>query len=234
MMQAWLGEWLQLIAIASLAGILNLIVAAEKFSRKVRSPFFTPWTSPGLWWWVLLQLSLPTIFFWLLFGSTVKLPVTSDLVTKAITFGLAFTPFVNANIDLGFAGLPLSDFYFWLTWLAYGQISASQQGKLTDFKADLREELSRNGSRLDAGLKYLKDYYQGDPSLRIEEERKLLEQIETARSQNSQEEKIDGIVRLILGVRAQHYPGVLKRFGCNEVIQQYFPEKTSKPNPSTP
>lgn len=233
MMQAWLGEWLPLIAVASLAGILNLIVAAEKFNRKFRSPFFTPWTSPGLWW-VLLQLSLPTAFFWLLFGSTVKLPVTPDLVTKAITFGLGFTPFVNANIDLGFAGLPLSDFYFWLTWLAYGQISASQQGKLTDFKADLREALGRNSSRLDAGLKYLKDYYQGDPSLRLEEERKLLEQIETARSQNSQEEKIDGIVRLILEVRAQDYPRVLRRFGCDEVIQLYFTKKTSKPNLPTP
>jgi hypothetical protein len=233
-MPAWVGEWLPLIAVAGLAGIFNLIVASEKFNRKFRSPFFTPWTSIGLWWWVLIQLSLPTIFFWLLFGSAVKLSVTPDLVTKAITFGLGFTPFVNANIDLGFAGVPLGDFYFALTQLAYRQIAASQVGRLADFKTDLRNELSQHASQLELGLNHLKGYFEGDPSLRIEEERKLLERFETARSQTAIEKQIDATVSLILEVRSRDYPRILQRFGCNTVLQTYFPKKAPRSNMPKP
>ena len=181
-MPAWVPEWLPLIAVAGLAGLFNLLVASEKFNHKFRSPFFKPWTSLGLWWWILIQLSLPTACFWLLFGSSLKLPITADLITKAITVGLGFTPFVNANIDLGFAGLPLGEFYFALTQLAYRQVSANQRGTLANFKSDLQQELSQNTSQLETALDYLKNYFEGDPSLRIEEERDFLKRIEATRT----------------------------------------------------
>lgn len=112
--------------------------------------------------------------------------------------------------------------------LAYGQISASQRGKLTDFKADLRDELTQNSSRLDSGLNYLKDYFKGDPSLRIEQERQLLEKIETAKNSMPLHEKVDTVATLILEVRTQDYPRVLRRFGCDGIMKAYFPQKISK------
>jgi hypothetical protein len=106
------GDW-RLVVVLGAAGIFNLIVAAEKFNRKLQSPFFTPWLSLGLWWWLVLQIGLPIAFFWLLFGSSIQPPIVSekfpDLLTKAITVGLGFASFVNANIDLGFAGVPLNE-----------------------------------------------------------------------------------------------------------------------------
>ncbi len=115
-MPAGAGESLKFLVLVVLPGIFNLIVAYEKFNRKCRSPFFTPWSSSGFWLWALLQVSLPGICFWLLYGATIKSPINLswDLVTKAITVGLGFTAFVNANIDLGFVGVAVGDVYFWL------------------------------------------------------------------------------------------------------------------------
>lgn len=233
------SQWWILAIIAGLAGLFNLIVASEKFNRKFRSPFFTPWSSLGLWWWILLQLCLPTVFFWLLFGSAIQQPIAPekfpDLVTKAITFGLGFTPFVNANIDLGFAGLPLGEFYFVLTQLAYRQIEAGQRGRLAAFQTDLQQELSQNPNQLEAGLNYLKNYLKDDTSRKLEEERELLKQIEAAQAQTSQKEKIDAIVSLLREVRAKDYFDALKRFGCGDsFLQQYFPKQLSKSKPPNP
>ncbi|KAM3092174.1 hypothetical protein ACKFKG_23025 [Phormidesmis sp. 146-35] len=231
-MQTSLGEWLPLVAVAGLAGLFNLIVAYEKFNRKCRSPFFSPWLSLGLWWWVLLQVSLPTLFFWLLFGSSIKPPVTPDLVTKAITFGIAFTPFVNANIDLGFAGVPLGEFYFLLTQPAYSQMASAQAGKLAEFISDLETELNRQATiQLEAGFTYLKNLFRSDFALKYKEveQQKLLERVKAARIQTSQPQQIDEITSLLLEVRSRDCFSALKRFGCSDTfLQKYFPKKFAK------
>ncbi|KAM3115511.1 hypothetical protein [Phormidesmis sp. 146-33] len=226
------GWWL-LVAIAGVSGVFNLIVAAEKFNRRFRSPFFTPWLSLGLWWWVLLQLVLPSIVFWLLFGASIQPPIASDkfpdLVTKAITVGLGFNAFVNANIDLGFTGVPFSEFYFLLTRLAFRQIEASQRGRLTDFKSELRQELSQTSNQFESGLAWLRDYFEGDSSLRTEEERNFLTRIEAARTMTPQIEQIGAIVRLLLDVRSKDCLSALKQFGCSDsFLQKYFPKKFAK------
>lgn len=230
-MPDWGRDWLPLIVVAGLAGIFNLIVAAEKFNRKFRSPFFAPWLSLGLWWWVLIQLSLPIGVLWLLFGSLFKPPVTLDFATKAIAVGLGFTAFVNANIDLGFVPVPLSDFYLVLTRLAFRQIEAGQRGKLAAFQVDLHQELSQNSSQLDAGLNYLKYYFRDDSSRKLEEERELLKQIDAAQNQTSYKEKVDVIVSLLRELRSQDYFDALKRFGCRDpFLQQYFRKQFSRSN----
>lgn len=120
-MQSWFVEWLPVLLVALLSGVFNLIVAYAKFDRDIRSPFFRPLKSIGFWLWLLLQLAIPGIIFWMIYGPTIKtipaanpkdLPaheITIDLITKAITLGIGFTAFVNSKIDLGFAGLSLHD-----------------------------------------------------------------------------------------------------------------------------
>lgn len=120
-MQAWFVEWLPILGVALLSGVFNLIVAYSKFDRDTRSPFFTPLKSIGFWLWLLLQLCIPAIIFWVICGPTIRATpdpatkmvsheITLDLITKSITLGIGFTAFVNSRIDLGFAGLSLHDF----------------------------------------------------------------------------------------------------------------------------
>ncbi len=234
-MQVWVAEWLPLMAVASLAGIINLINASTKFNRKVRSPFFNPWQSPGLWWWVLVQVSLPIGFVWFLFGPLFKPPLNIDFIFKAITVGLSFTAFTNANIDLGVVPFPLSDFYLALTHIAFRQIEASQRGKLAAFYSDLQQELSQNSSQFEAGLNYLKNYFKDDSSRKLEEERELLKQIEVAQAQTSQKDKIDLMISLLRDVRSKDYFDALKRFGCpDSFLRRYFPQQFAKANSPKP
>lgn len=231
-MQSWFTEWLPVIGVALLSGVFNLIIAYTKFDRDIRSPFFTPWKSLGFWLWLLLQLAIPAMIFWFIYGSTVKaIPsptdskiitheITTDLVTKAITVGIGFTAFVNANIDLGFAGVPLDKFSAILTQLTYQIIAHKQTRKLSDFTTDLELELKQPSINLSAGLNYLKNYFQNDFALKRNpiEQQLILDRIIQANI-NPQ-----GIPSLILEVRSRDVLTVLKRFGCPDPFcKKHFP-----------
>lgn len=236
-MQAWFTEWLPVICVALLAGVFNLIIAYIKFDRDIRSPFFIPWKSLGFWLWLLLQLAIPAIIFWFIYGSTVKtLPsstdskiitheITIDLITKAITVGIGFTAFVNASIDLGFAGVPLDKFSAILTQLTYQIIAYKQTGKLAAFMTDLETQLTQPSINIPAGLTYLKNYFQNDFALKRNpiDQQAIFDRITQANT-NPQ-----SIPSLILEVRSRDVLTVLKRFGCsNTFLENYFSKKSIK------
>jgi hypothetical protein len=220
-METWFKTWAPLIGVASLSGVFNLIIAYYKFDRDMRSPFFEPKKSFGFWLWVFFQMTIPAMIFWLLYGATIEPPkITTDLIAKAITVGIAFLAFVNANIDLGFQGVPLDRFYFALTQLTYQLIAARENQKLAAFTTDLETELTQPTIQIPAGLNYLKNYFQQDFALKRNpvEQQDLLDRLIQA-STNPQ-----AIPSLILGVRRRDTLETLKRFNCRQIfLDKYFP-----------
>ncbi len=238
-MQAWFVKWSPLIGIALLSGVFNLIIAYTKFDRDTRSPFFTPWKSFAFWLWVFFQLAIPAAIFWLIYGSTVietvtvngvveiiPRAITIDIVTKAITVGIGFTAFVNANIDLGFTGLPLDKAYFALTFLTDQMIAAKQTQKLAAFTTDLAVQLTQSKRQLTDGLTYLRNYVQQDFALK----RNPIEQQETLNLLTQANSDPQAIASFIVGkVRSRDIFETLKRFGCQEsFLTSYFPKQTKK------
>ena len=232
-MQACFVEWLPILGVAILSGVFNLIVAYSKFDRDTRSPFFTPLKSIGVWLWLILQLSIPAILFWMLYGPTIKgvsdpatqivtHEITIDLITKAITLGIGFTAFVNSKIDLGFTGLSLNDFFTPLTRFIFQIIASKQTIKLTNFTTDLETELIQPSIKLIEGLNYLKNYFQHDLALKLDpiEQQKLLDRITNVGNDPK------AITSLILEVRSRDCLEVLKRFSCQNVfLKTYFPKR---------
>ena len=231
-MQAWFVEWLPILGVAILSGVFNLIVAYSKFDRDTRSPFFTPLKSIGFWLWLLLQLCIPAIIFWVIYGPTIRaIPdpatktvsheITLDLITKSITLGIGFTAFVNSRIDLGFAGLSLHDFSSTLTRPVYAIIARKQVGKKASFITDLEFELAKPGIKLTDGLNYLRNYFQSDFALKWDpiEQQAMLDRLSQAGTDTK------AITSLILEVRSRDIFATLKRFGCQDALLKiYFPK----------
>ncbi len=233
-MQAWVSEWLPVLLVALLSGGFNLIVAYAKFDRDIRSPFFRPLKSIGFWLWLLLQLAIPAMIFWVIYGPTIKtipapnpkdLPsheITIDLITKAITLGIGFTAFVNSKIDLGFAGLSLHDLSSNLTKPIYQIIAHKHNQTLAGFTTDLELELTQLNITLTEGLNYLRNYFQYDFALKWDpiEQQKLLDRITNAGNDPK------AITSLILEVRSRDCIDVLQRFNCRETfLKTYFPKQ---------
>jgi hypothetical protein len=232
-MQAWFVEWGAVLGVALLSGVFNLIVAYAKFNRDIRSPFFSPLKSIGFWLWLILQLSIPAIVFWIIYGPTIKAipnPATNtithevnlDLITKAITLGIGLTAFINSKIDLGFAGLSLSDVSSYLTQTIYGIIARKHSGKLAKFASDLESELARSPVKYNDGFKYLRNYFQYDFALKWNptEQQKLLDRITQAGTDP------EAITSLILEVRSRDITEALLRFGCRDAfLKSYFPKQ---------
>lgn len=233
-MQAWFVEWLPVLLVALLSGGFNLIVAYAKFDRDIRSPFFRPLRSIGFWLWLLLQLAIPAMIFWIIYGPTIKtipaanpkdLPsheITIDLITKAITLGIGFTAFVNSKIDLGFAGLSLHDLSSNLTKPIYQIIARKHNRTLAGFTTDLEDDLTQPTIDLSAGLKYLRNYFEYDFALKWDpiEQRKILDRITNAGNDPK------AITSLILEVRSRDCIDVLQRFNCSKnFLKSYFPKQ---------
>lgn len=232
-MQAWFVEWGAVLGVALLSGVFNLIVAYAKFDRDIRSPFFSPLKSIGFWFWLILQLSIPAIIFWVIYGPTIKAipnPATNtidheinlDLITKAITLGIGLTAFINSKIDLGFAGLSLNDLSSYLTQTIYGIIARKHNLKLANFTTDLELELTQSTIQRAAGLNYLRNYFQYDFALKWNptEQQKLLDRITQAGTDPQ------AITSLILEVRSRDVFETLKRFGCQDAfLKPYFPKR---------
>ena len=229
-MSVWFTEWLPVIGVALLSGVFNLIIAYTKFNRDIRSPFFTPWKSLGFWLWLLLQLTIPAIIFWFVFGPTVRaIPsptdskiitheITTDLVTKSIVFGMGFTAFVNANIDLGFAGISLADFCKIFIKISYQIIAKKENRKLVAFSNAL--ELEQSNIDIPAGTRYLRKYFEIDFALKLNpiEQLKMLDRLIQAGTDSK------ALASLILEVRNDCLYDALTSFKCTDPFcKKYFP-----------
>ena len=219
-------SWLLLIAIASIPGLFNLLVAYKHLDKDCQFyPFFQPYRSLGFWIWIAINLALPAAVFWFLYSLSSQPPISPDLVTKAITVGLVFTALVNTYVDTGFFGVDLKSFYASLTGIAYGRIAASQNRKSTDFWNDFKKELTQGNQDLSDIFGYLEDYVTGDISLQPEEKQKYQTQLQQARSLTPREEQVKALKSLML-IRRRDLPVVLQRFGCSSSLLSQFSKRS--------
>jgi hypothetical protein len=225
-----LMEWIPWIIPSICAGLINLLVAYQKFYQDCRSPFFRPWRSPGFWFWVLVQLGTPAAVFWFYADLSKKPAPSPELYIKALTVGFFFTLLVNANADMGFINLPIDKWYAFLTKLAYDRIAAEQTGRWTSFENRLIEELERT-NQLDRGLNSLKRYIKNDLTFKNDEAGRAarLDEIDRALLKPTQTEKIDAVLAIMKKVRRDDLPSQLLEFGCEgDFLQRHFSAKKVK------
>lgn len=224
-MKGWILEWLPWIPPLLISGILNLLVAYQKLYRDCRSPLFNPWRSFGFWWWVVVQLTLPSLIFYFFAKIPSKPAVDFSLYWTAILVGFFFTLFVNANADLGFISFSIDKIYAFLNELAYSSIAAGQTAQLADFKQDLKQELMQNPLNLDNGLNWMRDYFSEDITLKNNptEQSKLFVKVEQTLVENKLEEKVAAAISLVMKVRRKDCKRMLTRFNSSEFfIKKYF------------
>ena len=223
-MISFLQTWWPWLAVSFVASVFNLLVAYRHLVKKCsRLPFFQPWKSWGVWWWVGVQLVLPAGLFWLLYSLSCKPQVGWGLVGLAITFGLVFTSLVNAYVDTGFFGINIKDVYDILTQPAYQQIANSEQLRATEFWIDFQTDLLKHSSNALTSLDFLEEYFQNDVSLTPEERQNYHDRIANARALTSFPEQVKAI-KALMEVRRQNLPTVLKGIGCSSsYIKKYFP-----------
>jgi hypothetical protein len=225
-MKAWILEWLPWMPPLLISGIFNLLVAYQKLYRDCRSPLFNPWRLFGVWWWVIVQLTLPGLIFFVYAKIPTKPAVDISLYCTAVSVGFFFTLLVNANADLGFTNFPISidkisDF---LNKLAYKSIASGQTVLRANFKQDLKQALMQNQLNLDNGLNWIKDYFSEDIMLKDDpkEQRKLLTEVEQALAEDKPEEKVAAAIALVMKIRRKDCQQLLKRFGSEDSLKKYF------------
>lgn len=208
-------EWLPWIAIALLAGILNVFVAFKKLQEICKFlPFFEPQQNLWIVVWELFQLALPATVFWMVFGLSAKPPITVSLVSQAITFGVNFVLLATALSDVGFFSANINSIYDGAASFVKDRIAASQTRKTAEFWTDFKKELSQaKPEAIDAGLDYLEEYFREDISLTLPEKRNYLEQIAHTRTLTAGDSQTEAI-KSLMEIRRQDLPKVLERFAC--------------------
>jgi hypothetical protein len=210
-MMDWVLEWLPWVPPLFISGIFNLLVAYQKLYRDCRSPLFNPWSSFGVWWWVVVQLALPSLIFFFYAKISTKPTVDFLLYWTAVLVGSFFTLFVNANADFGFISFSIDKVYAFLNELA-------------SFKQDLKQELMQNPSTLDDGLNWIQDYFSEDIALKsnLIEQNELLEEVKQALAENKPDEKVAEVIALVMKIRRKDCKQLLSRFGSEETLKKYF------------
>ncbi len=217
-----LSDWWPWLILALLTSSLSTAVAYKKLDRDCQHlPFFEPLKVGGVWLWLLLQVALPAVGFFVTFLST-KPEINSDLIAKAITFAFGFTALVNAQIDVGFFSLPFDKLYEFFSQIAYRQIAAHHTQRTAAFWYDLRQDLAQRPQDIPAGLSYLQDYFNSDIALLPQEKQDYLSQI-TKAAALPDPERPEACIALLKLVRRRDLKKVLQRFACSkELIQKLF------------
>jgi hypothetical protein len=204
-----LQDWLPWLQVLFACGLINVIIAYQKFYERARSPFFKPWRFFGFYLWLLIEMILPAGFFWFYGKIFTKPTITPELYVNAISAGFFFTLLVNSNSDLGFVSFSIDKWYGRMQQLVDNRIAAKQTSKITRFKRELRQHLLQNPMLIPEALGYLKDYVESDISQKRDEQRRnnLIEQIQAALKNADtlkQIEATSGIAEQVL--RPNDYP----------------------------
>ena len=215
------------ILIAIVPGIVNVIVAGQKFNQQCKFlPFFKPYKSWGFWIWLVLQFTIPILIFWVIESLHSKPNIDFVLMSKAVGVGVGFVAIFNANVELGIFSLEIKSLYNLLVQIAYLSISNEQTRRTAAFWYELEQELNQSNANLTTGLDYLENYFTSDLSLhqeKQEQQEKLnkLKQIRSTTPQSEQIKKIKGLI--MMNVRRNDLPEVLTNFSCSQqLINKYF------------
>ncbi|HCF30289.1 MAG TPA: hypothetical protein DEV81_24520, partial [Cyanobacteria bacterium UBA11049] len=149
-------------AVILIPGILNLLQAGYDLSenRQIKSyPFFRPWRSPGFWLWLLLQISFPSIAFYLFFPLD-SLKIDILMYVKAALFGICFAELMNSTTSSVI--ISIQTHYNFVIKIAYWMIENEQGSTSRRFWYDFQTELSRQNSQENIlhGLNYFRYSFQ--------------------------------------------------------------------------
>lgn len=225
-------NWLPWIAIALIPGLLNALVASEELIERCRIfPFFQPYKTPGVWLWVLIQLSFPAGLFWSIASFSTKPTLTPILVAEALGFGVGFTALLNATISIGARSYSIKPIYDRFVQIAYNLIRDSKQGdRALKFWGELEDSLLQcSDIDLLEGLGYLEDYFAVEASFSLKPDTEIEEILTKIRTEPTRDVRAKLIKSLIQQVRRGKLFTILQQFPCNEeLLRKNFSKKFVK------
>jgi len=222
-----LTKFLPLIPVILIPGLLNLFVAFNQLAKDCQSlPFFKPHKTPGVWLWVIFQIMLPCLFFFLMFSQSLNSKIDTDLYGKAVSFGFGFVAFMNSTIDTGLiAPIDIKTFYTTLVRLAYNLIASKENARTAIFWSNFRTTLINSQKDLNDGLNFLESYFTKDISLSKQEKEDSVNRLKNIRTMNDRNIQV-GAIEALMNVRRKDLPYVLKAFGFDDgFMDQYSQEE---------
>ncbi len=218
-------DWLPYIGIAVIPGIVNLIAAWQKLTKKCQFlPFFKPQKSLGFWVWAAVQLIFPVLLFWLVSPIKTQPNIELKLIFEALGLGIGFVAFLNASTEVGTLSLDIKPVYDFFIGIAYELIANNETRRTASFWDDVGRELNSKTADLKIGLKYLEDYFLCDVSLSSSVKQEKQDQLKQVQNKRPKEEKVKAVKSLIMmNVRRKDLSDVLKKFQCSsELLNRYF------------
>lgn len=229
----FLETWWPWLTIAAIPGALNLSIALKELDKQCRSlPFFEPYKSIGFWFWVFVQIGFPSVCFWYDSDLTSQPTTYQKLVIQSLLFGLSFITIFNAEAKIGDQTYNIKErTYKVLVGFAYDWIAKKQTSKTARFWTEIEAKLNeqQNEQNFDAGLRYLSNYFIEDIALEDSIKASRAEQIKKATLAQDNLETIAVIKSLLRTVHRKHLPEALYDFGCSDLCQKYFPNRSLKP-----
>lgn len=225
----WVLDWLPWIALATIPGLVNTVVAFGELNERCKElPFFEPYKIPGVWLWTAIEFLLPVGIFLIRASLLAKPAIDSWLIFDAVlVYGVGFTALLNAKIKLGSGFYDIKSLYDALVGVAYGMIENNQKRRAAAFWTDIEAALN-NLTDLSAGLTYLTNYFAievKNPQPEKNYERRLAD----AATLTPRTEQTKAIRSLLMDVNRRDLIDVLQRFGCpNNLLQTYFPRRYAR------
>jgi hypothetical protein len=238
-LSAWWLQWV----IATLPGLINVVLAAKELERRCQKfPLFRPWQSSGFQSLIAIQFVIPVAVFWWIAPTVFRLePPSPDrsasaLFLWALALGFGFVPLMNAPISILSCGMvDIKPIYETLLAQAYEAIKRKQIDQTISFWQELEQELVKTPDfDVNRGLNYLKHYFRlnNEPTLDGEnldpQKSELDRQIKAIDQAMRKAGKVSAIAQLLQtdGAIARYsLPNCLRAFGCRQdFIKKYFPQ----------
>ena len=222
-------EWLPYIGIATIPGIVNIIVALKEFDKKCRFlPFFKPHKSLGFWVWAFIQFLFPSFLFWLVATLSNKPNINLELIFKALSLGIGFVAVLNASTEIGSWAVKIKPIYDFFIEIPYQLIAAQENSRTAEFWTKLELEINQNYIDTIQGLNYLEQYFINDLSLNQLKKEDYQKKIEQFRNKAIKEKPVKDIIILIKNVRRKDLYATLKKFNFSDTFIDeifYFSKK---------
>ncbi|NEO86127.1 MAG: hypothetical protein F6J87_18005 [Spirulina sp. SIO3F2] len=214
-----MSQWLGYLLIAAIPGMINLIAASQELGKQCRAlVFFQPLRSPGVYFWVVLQLLAPSILFWYMFEldptKSLTLESLPELLSEAFLLGVGFVAILNSTTEVGSIPIKIKPIYSFFVEIAYDQIAKQQTRHTAYFWRQVEVDLETYpAEQIVAGLAYLEDYFIVDISLDEEETESYRGKLEKARQNEESKAQIKLIKDLLKDVRRADLAIALQEFG---------------------
>ncbi|HUO08123.1 MAG TPA: hypothetical protein VM008_07485 [Phycisphaerae bacterium] len=212
--------WIPYVALAALAGIVNIANAWKQLAYDCRFlVFFRAHRVFAVYLWSAAQLVIPAALAWIVLGYSNRPPVNYAVLLKAIGFGVGFVALMNASTEVaGFNIDILRKIYHGLIYAARQMIAARETARTAQFWQNLEVELRKVApASLTIGFDFLHKYVENDISLSPEVRAATLDAIDKVMAIPAQPAQ-GAQIKSVLTVRRKDLPLVLQKFGCGAAV----------------